>query len=163
MPAPTQGLSAFARYELQRLLQTPQSRTVHSGPSSQYRVSPASPCVSASRHPGVFPTQIASVAEGSRQHIRLVAAHLRTLHLHDTVGLIDLHLVLGLRVIDWPEVHAAIAAARFAGSSTIEVQAHEAPPGAVTRQASVAAAMWNEGRCETFAAGIYDPAAPVQA
>ena len=91
--------------------------------------------------------------------IRVAGPCLRALHLHDNDGLNDLHFVPGLGGIDWAEVHAAIADVGFAGSSTIEVQAHEDPPGAVARQAGVVAAMWNEGRYEAFASGLYDPAA----
>ena len=92
--------------------------------------------------------------------IRVAGPRLRALPLHASDGLNDLRLIPGLGVIDWPEVHAAIADVGFADSSTIEVQAHEDSPGAVARQAGVVAAMWNEGRYAVFASGIYDPAAP---
>ena len=90
----------------------------------------------------------------------MAGPRLRALHLHDNDGLNDLRLIPGLGVIDWPEVHAVIADGGFAGSSTIEVQAREDPPGAVARQAGVVAAMWNEGRYAVFASGLYNPAAP---
>jgi sugar phosphate isomerase/epimerase len=46
-------------------------------------------------------------------------------HIHDNLGLEDLHLPLGAGSIDWPEVARALRRAGYDGTVTIEIFARE--------------------------------------